>query len=116
MAWKNLNPDMTVDERSKFLSKHKLYYDCYEAISPNIQCLRRRNCKISPAKHAADLHGCKKYDSKSDDDTEKTVKNNCVNTKDLQCESFGPAEVLSMCVVPVKILHNNSEKEMITFA
>ena len=82
----------------------------------NIQCLRRRNCKISPAKHAADLHGCKKYDSKSDDDTEKTVKNNCVNTKDLQCESFGPAEVLSMCVVPVKILHNNSEKEMITFA
>ena len=82
----------------------------------NIQCLRRRTCKICLAKHAADLHGCKKDDSKSDDDTEKAVKNNCVNTKDLQCESVGPAEVLSMCVVPAKILHNNSEKEMITFA
>ena len=68
---------MTVEERSKFLSKWKLSYGCYEAISPKHiarNCPKRRNCKICLAKHPTGLHGCKirrKDNSKSDDDPGK---------------------------------------------
>ena len=34
----------------------------------------------------------------------------------IQCESIGTEDVLSMCVVPVKVQHNQSDKEIITFA
>ena len=52
--------DMTVEERSKFLSKQKLCYGCCEVISPKHtarNCTRRRNRKICLAKHPAGLHG-----------------------------------------------------------
>ena len=51
--------DMTVEDRSKFLSKQKLCYGCYEAVSPKHtarNCPRRRNCKICLAKHPTRLH------------------------------------------------------------
>ena len=46
--------DMAVEERSKFLSKQKLCYGCYEVISAKHTArngLRRKNCKICLAKH-----------------------------------------------------------------
>ena len=101
--------DMTVEERSKFLSKQKLCYGCYEVISPKYtarNCPRRRNCKICLAKHPTGLHGHKirrKDGGKYDNDPRKTVKNNCANIKDVHCESVRTGEVLSMCVVPVKV-------------
>ena len=114
--------DMTVEERSKFLSKQKLCYGCYEVISPKHtakNCPRQRNCKICLAKHPTGLHGYKirrKDDSKNNDDPGRTVKNNCANIKDVQCESIRTGDVLSMCVVPVKVRHKNSDKEIMTFA
>ena len=62
--------------------------------------------KICLSKHPTGLHGYKirrKDDSKDHDDPGKTVKNNCANIKDVQCESIRTGEVLSMCVVPVKV-------------
>ena len=114
--------DMTVEEISKFLSKQKLCYGYYEVISPKHtarNCSRRRNCKICLAKHPTGLHGYKirrKDDSKDGDDPGKTVKKNCANIKDVQCESIRTQEVLSMCVVPVKVRHKNTDKETRTFA
>ena len=52
--------DMTVEERSKFLSKQKLCHSCYEVISPKHRarnCPRRKNCKICMAKHPTGPHG-----------------------------------------------------------
>ena len=112
---------MTVQEKSKFLSKHKLCYGCYEVISPKHtarNCPRRKNCNIFMATHPTSLHGYKirrKDDSKSDDDSGKTVKSKCANIKDVQCESVRTGEVLSMCVVLVKFQHKNSDKEIMTF-
>ena len=80
---------------------------------------KKRNCKICLSKHPTGLHGYKirrKDDSNSDDDPRKTVKKNCTNVKDVQCNSIGTGEVLSMCVVPVKIRHKNCDKEIVTFA
>ena len=54
--------DMTVEERSKFLSKQNLCYVCYEVISPKHTARnypRRRNCKICLVKHPTGLHGYK---------------------------------------------------------
>ena len=36
--------------------------------------------------------------------------------KDVQCESAGTEGVFSMCVVPVKVQNENSDKEIMTFA
>ena len=118
---KDLN-DMTVEEKSKFLPKQKLCYGCYEVISPKHtarNCPRRRNCKICLAKHPTGLHGYKirrKDDSKDGYDPGKTAKNNCANIKNGQCESVRTGEVLSMCVVPVKVRHKNSDKDIKAFA
>ena len=54
--------------------------------------------------------------SKSNDDPGKTVKNNCANIKDIQCESIRTGEVLSMWVVSVNFRHKNSGKEIMAFA
>ena len=81
--------DMTVEERSKFLSKQKLCYSCYEVISSKHtarNCPRRRNCKICLAKHPTGLHRYKirrKDDSKNDNDPGKEFKSNCANIKDV---------------------------------
>ena len=82
-------------------------------------CPRRRNCKICLAKHPTGLHEYKirrKDDSQSDDDSGKTIKNNSTNIKDVQHKSIRTGKVLSMCVVPVKLWHKNSHKEIIMFA
>ena len=114
--------DMTGHERRSFLSKQKLCYNCYEAISSKQttrNCPRKRKCKICLAKRPTGLHGYKirrKDDSKKEDDPGKTAKNNCANIKDVQCESVGTGEVLSMCVEPFKVRHENSDKKIMTFA
>ena len=43
---------------------------------------------------------------------------NCANTSNTQCAATGSGQVLylSMCVVPVKVQHEESNKEIITFA
>ena len=71
---------MTVEERGKFLSKQKLFYDYYHIISPKHtvrKCPRQRNCKICLAKHPTGPHGYKiirKDDSKDDDGPEKNCQ------------------------------------------
>ena len=54
--------------------------------------------------------------NKNDGDPGKTVKSNCTNIKGVQCESIRTREVLSMCVVPVKVGHKNFDKEIMMFA
>ena len=64
-------------------------------------------------------HRCKikrKDYSKSDDDPGSIGKNNCANIKDVQCEPIGTGEVLSMCIVPVKVQNKNSDKKVMMFA
>ena len=82
-------------------------------------CLSRNSCKMFLEKHPKGQHEYKirrKDDSKGNDDPGKTVKNNFTNIKDVQCESITTGEVISMCVVPFKVQHKNSDKEIMTFA
>ena len=106
---RNFN-EMEVEGRNKFLSKQKLCYGCYEKTSQSHtarNCPIWRTCKICAGKHPTSLHGFKlkrKGDNSSDDNkTSEIIKNNCANTSNTQCAAIGSSQVLSMCVVPVKV-------------
>ena len=67
------------------------------------------------------LHGFqyKKKDGTTKDNSQhqlKSVTSNCANVDDIQCESVGTEDVLNMCVVPVKVQQNQSDKKIIAFA
>ena len=111
-------------ERSTFLTKQKLCYGCYEETSSAHtarNCPKRRECKICLGKHPTGLHefkfSSKKADgSKSSTDDDKTVKNNCAYVRYSHNDYTGDLTVFSMCVVPVRIRHEKSNKEVIPFA
>ena len=67
------------------------------------------------------MHGIKfsskKADgNKSSTDDDKTVESNCAYVGDSHNNHTGDLTVLSMCVVPVRIQHERSNKEVISFA
>ena len=98
----------SVEERSKFLFHKKLCYGCYTPISSehNAQiCKQRRVCDICRERHPAELHGYKASKKNRTGDGNDSGKNNgslaCATTK-------MASNVVSMCVVPVKIKYNKS--------
>ena len=115
---------MVVKERSKFLTKQKLCYGCYEEISSTHtarNCPKQRECKICLVKHTTGLHwfkfSSKKADgNKSSTDGDKTVKSNCGYVGDNHSKLNGDLTVLRMCVVSVRIRHERSNKEIISSA
>ena len=54
--------------------------------------------------------------NKSSTGDDKTVKSNCAYVGDSHNNYTGDLTVLSMCVVPVIIWHEKSNKEVISFA
>ena len=111
---------MVVKERSKFLTKQKLCYGCQEEISSThtaSNCPKRGGCKICLGKHPAGLPGFtfstkKGYRNNSSTDDDKTVMSNCAYVGDYA----SGLTVLSMCVVPVRVRHEKSNKEVKSFA
>ena len=105
-------------------ANQELCYYCYESISAKHtahNCSKKRTCKICLGKHPTGLHGFqyKKKDGTTQDNSQhqqKSVTSNCANVDDIQCQSVGTEDVLSMCVVPAKVQDNQSDKEIITFA
>ena len=120
---RNLN-EMEVEGRIRFLSIQKSCYGCYEKISQSHaarNCPVRRTCKICAGKYPTALHGFKlkrKEDNSSsnDDKTSAIIKSNCANISNTQRAAIGFGQVISMFVVPVKVQHKESSKEIITFA
>ena len=100
-----------VEGRSKFLSKQKLCYGCYEKISQShtaCNCPIRRTCKICFGKHPTGLHGFKlkrkgNNSSSNDAKTSDMIKSNFANISNTQCAGIGSVQVLRICVVPVKV-------------
>ena len=116
--------DLQVNERSKILFKNKLCYGCYKPISTTHNartCEERRTCKVCSGKHPTGLHGYevkKKFrGSKADGgDKQDSLKSNCIEMDELSCAAAKFGEVLSMCVVPVKVKHEGSSRIIHTYA
>ena len=105
----------SVEDRSKFLAKNKLCYGCYTAISSGHNarsCKQRRVCTICKEKHPTGLHGYKHpRKGKLEDNSTNSNKNSmtCATTK-------MNSRVVSTCIVPVKVRHVHSGKEIQTYA
>ena len=112
--------EIPVEERSKFLKENKFCYGYYEEISTQhtTKNKSRRTCKICKEKHSTNLHGFtfKKKSKSSNDSTDAnypTVKSNCAGAG---CATATLSQVISMCVVLVRVKHGDSDKEVKTFA
>ena len=83
-------------------------------------CPIRRICKIYAGKHPTGHHGPKLKrkgdDSPDDNKAAEIIKSNCANISNTLYAAIGSGQVLSMCVVPVKVQHEESNKGIITFA
>ena len=100
------------------------FYGCYEEISSTHTARnypKQRECKICFGKHPAHLHGFNFSSKRADGNTsstddDKTVKSNCAYVGGSHNNYTGDLTVLSMCVVSVRIRHEKSNKEVISFA
>ena len=104
-----------IEDRSKFLAKNKLCYGCYVPISSDYNaksCKRRRVCAICKEKHATGLHGYKHpRKGKLEDNSTNSNENSTISAKTKM-----KSRVVSMCIVPVKVRHVHSGKEIQTYA
>ena len=106
----------SLEDRGKFLVKSKLCYGCYVPISShhNVRsCKQRRVCTICTEKHPAGSHGYNHpRKSKLGDDSNKSNENSmtCATAE------MKKSRVVSMCIVPVKVRHAHSGKQIHTFA
>ena len=115
-----------VEERSKMIFKKK-YYGCYQKVSRmhNAKnCTNRKVCKVCNGKHPTTLHGLVLRKDNSQKRSEKqnieeTAENQSVsgNHKDLTCASVNMgSQVISMSVVPIELVHENSNEVISTHA
>ena len=106
-----------LEKRSKLVFKKKLFYGCFQEIKKDHNaknCSNTRLCKVSNGKHPTALHG---YIRKKVDNTQHQCNSDAnEERKDgevAECASLNTGmEVISMCVVPVKVRHGDSGKTL----
>ena len=103
------------EERSKFLFQKKLCYGCYAPISSehNAQICKQRQVDIWRERHPTGLHGYKASKKNRMGDGNDSGKN---NGSLAFAATKMTSNVVSMCVVPVKIKCNKSRKDLKTYA
>ena len=97
------------------MKKNRLCYGCYgEISSKHTACTNRRICKVCQGKHPTGLHGYKTKNKKSpneakaDDKNETAMKSNCAGIGNA---ATNLGEVISMCVVSVRLRHLTRTKK-----
>ena len=115
-----------LEERSKVIFKKKCF-GCFQKV-PRMHnaknCTNRKVCKVCNGKHPTTLHGLvlrkdnsQKMSEKQNIEEMLENQNASGNHKDLTCASVNMgSQVISMSVVPVKLVHENSNKVITTHA
>ena len=114
---------MSADERSKMLRRKRLCYGCYFPVSAEHTaktCKKRRVCRICAMKHPTGLHGYVPgwevggaADNKDSDG--ETVKTNFAEMDVKSASANMASKIISMCVVPIRITHTETKREVSTF-
>ena len=108
----------TMEERSKFLFKNKLCYGCLKTVTKEHNaktCSSRRSCKVCNGKHVRTLHGYLR--KKTAINKDKGLTDHGKNQEGVKCASGKTGtDVVSMCVVPIKVKYCNSGKVLETQA
>ena len=120
--------DKTLKERIKFLAKQKSCNGCLKPMTEvhNAKtCTQRLTCSSCKGNHPTPLHGYipnkkSKTDGNQAVDGEGNLKSNfaCLNN-DLKCASLKgkkESKVISMCIVPVKVKHEDGKDTITTYA
>ena len=119
----------TLNERIKFLMRQKRYYGCLEPMNDchNAKtCTSKLMCSSCKGNHPTPLHGYVPKDKRSTDGgdqypkkTEEALKNSFAGLDDLNCAAASKkyaSDVVSMCLVPVKVKHDHGANEVTTYA
>ena len=108
----------TMEERSKLLFKNKLCYGCLKTVTKEHNaktCSSRRSCKVCNGKHVTSLHGYLR--NKTAINNDKGLTDDEKNQGGVKCASVNAGtDVISMCVVPIKVQYGNSGKVLETHA
>ena len=116
---------MSVNKRSKMLRRKKLCYGCYLTVSAEHTtktCKKRRICKICTRMLPTGLHGyVPRWKGGGAADNSKDGGNDTVTTNfvkmDVKSASVNiVSKIISMCVVPVKVTHAETKREVSTSA
>ena len=111
----------TLEERSKLIFKKKLCYGCFQEIKKEHNaknCRKRTFCKVCNGKHPTTLHG---YVRKKVGNTQHQCNSEASEERKdgevAACASLSTGmEVISLCVVPVKLRHVDSGETLKTYA
>ena len=107
-----------MEERSKFLFKNKLCYGCLKTVTKEHNaktCSSRRSCKVCSGKHLTTLHGYLR--KKTAINSDKVLTDDGKNQEGVKCVSVSTGtDVVSICVVPIKVKYFNSGKVLETHA
>ena len=115
---------LQVDKRKKFLMKSKLCFGCYDVISKEHSgrnCPKRTKGRICKEQHFTGLHRLqskKRSPEKEDDNHAPPMPPGNKETKDSvkACAlTVAHTEVISMCVIPVKVKYKDSNSVYSTF-
>ena len=104
--------EKTLKERNKLLANKKLCYGGYQPMTSNHNaktCKQRLLCRICKEYHPTGMHSYVKKASEEYTEYKDAVK--CASVK-----GKPDTEVISMCVVPVWIVHRKSRKMVKTYA
>ena len=108
----------TMEERSKFLFKNKLCYGCLKTVTKEHNaktCLSRISCKVCNEKHVTTLQGYLRKTAARNSD--KGLTHDGENQESVRYASVNTGtDVISMCVVPIKVQYVNSGKVLETHA
>ena len=120
--------EVTLKERPIFFAKKKYCYGCFQPMidSHNAKtCTRRLTCSSCKGNYPTPLHGYipKVMKDKSDGiqhngDSENIKSNYATLDNDVKCASKtakSGSKVINMCIVPVKIKHEDNNKMVITY-
>ena len=115
---------MSVDERSKMLRRKRSCYGCYLPVSAEHTAKtfkKRRVCKICAMKHPTGLPGYVPRwkgggatDNRKDGDSD-TLKTNFAEMDVKSVSANMASKIISMCVVPIKVTHAETKREVSTF-
>ena len=119
------NMEKPLNERIRILRKGKLCCGCLKPMAKDHNannCQQRLTCRICAACHPTILHGYVpkvKTDSSQSTENSECSSRNTVGEENVTCASVNgkfDVEVISMCVVPIKISHQNCKKTIRTYA
>ena len=114
-----------LNERINILRKGKFCYGCLKPMAKDHNaknCQKWLTCRICTASHPTILHGYVpkvKTDSSQSTANSECSSRNTTGEENVTCASVNgkfDVEVISMCVVPIKISHQNCKKTIRTYA